>query len=241
MLDEFSTIKLVDNEGQLPHTAPPGPSGPGRPGPPAIGVDLGEEDFAKQLQDGMASLLGEMDKDPEMKKELEDLMKGLGPAGEPTPTSGTHSGTTLSSSKPEEQSFQDTIQRTMERMSSSSEQASAAASSGGSDDILAQMLKEMQSGGFDGANEEDFNKMLFGMMQQLTNREILYEPMKEFDQKFPGFLEKYRNSLSSDDLSRYLEQQRLVGEVVAWFERKEYSDDSATDRQFVVERMQKVN
>jgi len=32
--------------------------------------------------------------------------------------------------------------------------------------------------------------MLLGMMEQLTNKDILYEPMKELDDKFPDWMEK---------------------------------------------------
>jgi len=41
-------------------------------------------------------------------------------------------------------------------------------------------------------------------------------------------------------LKRYEEQQSLVREIVARFEKKEYSDGNAQDREYIVERMQKV-
>lgn len=93
-----------------------------------------------------------------------------------------------------EATFQETIRKTMERMQNSGEQASAAAASADDNDMLAQMLKEMESGGFGGeGNDEDFSKMLMGMMEQLTNKEILYEPMKELNDKFPAWMEKNRD------------------------------------------------
>ena len=53
------------------------------------------------------------------------------------------------------------------------------------DDILAQMLMEMQNGSSDDAsNEERFSKMLMNIMEQLTNKEILYKPVKELHDKF---------------------------------------------------------
>jgi len=142
-----------------------------------------------------------------------------------------------------EKTFQETIKKTMERMQSSSDTATSAAASSSQDDILAQMLASMESGGFGGAGEggdEDFSKVLMGMMEQLTNKDILYEPMKELDDKFPAWMDKNKEKCEKDDLKRYEEQQTLVREIVGRFERKGYSDDNAQDREYIVERMQKM-
>lgn len=197
----------------------------------------------------MASLLGELGSSPDMKRQFESLVKELGDAVEKevpdteasSAAAGTGKGESTASAGPEE-SFQETIRKTMERMQNSGEQATAAATSANEDDLLAQMLKEMQSGGGpDGAgNEEDFSKMLMGMMEQLTNKDILYEPLKELNEKFPAWMDKNKGSTPKDDLKRYEEQQTLVGEIVARFEDKEYSDSNAAHREYIVERMQKV-
>ena len=161
MLDEFSATKL-DSKLNAP-TA----SGPGRPQASTFGKALEEtpDDFSKQLQEQMASLLGEIDESPEMRQQMEAMMKELSAGAETSlkeddtkatskPAAGQSAG--VSSSAPEE-AFQETIRKTMERMQASGEQATAAATSDEGDDILAQMLKEMQGGGLDGAGgEEDF-------------------------------------------------------------------------------------
>jgi hypothetical protein len=137
--------------------------------------------------------------------------------------------------------FQDTIRRTMERMQSSGEQATAAAASGGDDDFLTEMLKQLTAGDFAGGSEEDFSKMLMGMMEQLTNKEILYEPMKELHDKFPVWLAKNKDATPAEDLKRYMEQKTIVSEIVAKFNEPTYSDSNAADREYIVDRMQKVN
>jgi peroxin-19 len=131
----------------------------------------------------------------------------------------------------------------MERMQASGEQATAAATAGGSDDFMAELLKQMQSeGGLEGeGNDEELSKMLMGMMEQLTNKEILYDPMKELNEKFPAWLEKNKGATSKDDLARYEEQQSLVKEIVAKFEEPTYADSNAADREYIVDRMQKVS
>ncbi|KAL6906913.1 Pex19 protein family domain-containing protein [Trichoderma evansii] len=164
------------------------------------------------------------------------------PAPAPAPAS-----TTATSSTPQPAvggksgaAFQDTIRRTMERMQSSGDQATAAAAAGGDDDFLTEMLKQLTAGDFAGGSEEDFSKMLMGMMEQLTNKEILYEPMKELHDKFPAWLAKNKDSTPAEDLKRYAEQQTIVAEIVTKFNEPSYSDSNAADREYIVDRMQKM-
>lgn len=185
-----------------------------------------------------------------MQAQFESIFKELGAAASasaeqtsetpgplpPKPSGSSSSATTA------EASFQETIRRTMERMQTSGDQATAAAAAEGTDDFMAELLKQMQSGGLDGeGGEEEFSKMLMGMMEQLTNKEILYEPMKELHEKFPEWMEKNREKVSKEDLERYEEQQTLVKEIVFKFEEATYSDSNAPDREYIVERMQKVS
>ena len=159
--------------------------------------------------------------------------------------------------------FNSSIRRTMERMQASGDAATQASTESFSADgateeeMLLEMMKSLQGGGAGGeGGEEDFNKMLMSMMTQLTNKEILYEPMRELHDKFPAWMEKNApagagggkgggegggaGGVSKEDLERYKEQQRLVGEIVGRFEREGYSDENEADREFIVERMQKV-
>lgn len=127
-------------------------------------------------------------------------------------------------------------------MQTSGDQATAAAAAEGTDDFMAELLKQMQGGGLDGeGNEEEFSKMLMGMMDQLTTKEILYEPMKELHDKFPEWLVKNRDKTPAEDLKRFEEQQTIVGEIVRKFEEPTYADSNTTDREYIVDRMQKVS
>ena len=256
MLDEFSATSLSN--------PPPASSGPGRPHSSNTTTDSTNAstqdkpardeiaaDFSAELQKEMAALMGEIDESPEMRKQLDEMMTSLntGAAHKP-PTTEKGSDVGGSASKTEggaasgpDEAFTETIRKTMERMQASGEQASAAAaaSEGGEEDMLAQLLKEMAVGGGGEGGEEDFSKMLLGMMEQLTNKEILYEPMKELHDKFPTWMEKNEGKTKAEDMVRYKEQQGLVREIVGRFERKGYSDENAGDREFIVERMQKVS
>lgn len=264
VLDEFATTKLDSrpptasvSASQPLDSAVPSTSGPGRPKDisPAELLLENEDEFAKQLQKEMEQLLGQGD----FQKQFEDIMKEMSQEmGSVNPLDAATGSVAESGAKAKapsapseseketaakaEQSFQETIKKTMERMQSSSDTAASAAASSSQDDILAQMLASMEGSGFGGGEggDEDFSKILMGMMEQLTNKDILYEPMKELDDKFPKWMEENREKVAKDDFKRYLEQQTLVGEIVSRFERKGYSDGNAGDREYIVERMQKV-
>jgi len=259
----------------------PNSSGPGRP-KPAVPSDpdvptQAEDDFAHELQAGMASMLKELEQNPDMAKQFEEMMAQLGGAGilPGTETGGAHTGDAIKPARPPpppttnkaqpafktaptstktpasastsqaDSDFQSTIRKTMDRMKASSDSANTAAtpdSDSDPEEMIANLLKEMQTanGGPDGDGDDAFGKMLLGMMEQLTNKEILYEPMKELDQKFPGWLVEKRGVLKVEDRERYEVQRGLVREIVGRFEREGYSDGNAEDREFIVEKMQKV-
>ncbi|RYP02010.1 hypothetical protein DL765_010790 [Monosporascus sp. GIB2] len=260
MLDEFSTVKLDTNKAAA---APQ--SGPGRPaattsGPapdrattdaePAFNVDelenLSDEEFQKQLQAGMAELMNDLENSPDMQAQFEQIFKGLGGAAEADgsnsqPGAAPESSTQAAADLSQDATFQETIRRTMARMQESGNQATAAAAAGASeDDFIAEMMKALKDLPGNEGSEEDFSKVLMGMMEQLTNKEILYEPMKELNSKYPEWITKNKDTLSKDDLKRYQEQQVYVAEMVAKFEESTYADSNAADRQYIVERMQKM-
>ncbi|KZF25685.1 Pex19-domain-containing protein [Xylona heveae TC161] len=246
MLDEFSAAKIDSTEKSLPSSS----QGKQQEAQPATesGAD-DDDDFANQLQAGMADLLDGIDDNPELQKQFEDLIKGFGNAANSNPQSdqaqsskNDNNNNNQNPSAETEESFQETIRKTMERMQDSGDKASAAAASDNSDDILAQMLKEMQNGGMEGAGggEDDFSKVLLGMMEQLTNKDILYEPMKELHDKFPAWLEKNGKTVSPSDLERYQRQQGFVAEIVQKFEEPSYTDSDPKAREFIVERMHQM-
>lgn len=75
----------------------------------------------------------------------------------------------------------------MERMQESETAADQASTEtqNETDAFLAEMLRQLDSaGGGDGVGgEEGMAKLLEGMMEQLMSKEILYEPMKDLQEK----------------------------------------------------------
>ncbi|KAH0345644.1 Pex19-domain-containing protein, partial [Aureobasidium melanogenum] len=249
MLDDFSATSIKDQKPAAPSTST-APSSTQKPSSSSIPSQPSTEDddFARQLQAGMAELLGGLGEDPEMQKQFEQMMKELSAAAEqeaastPAPSNDAAPKPNTTSSSSAKPAFASTIEKTMERMQASGDSASAAAASSSQDDMLAQMLKEMEAGNFPGMDGDggDFNSMLMGMMEQLVNKDILYEPMKELHDNFPEWLEKNKDSTSKEDLERYKTQQAVVKDIVDRFERKNFSDDNKEDREYIVDKMQQM-
>jgi len=182
-----------------------------------------------------------------MQAQFDDIFKQLGAAAaeadvEPSPAAEAEAAAAAA----DDESFQETIRRTMERMQASGDQATAAAANdGGADDLMAEMMKQFGAagaGGLDGASsDEDFTKMLAGMMEQLTAKDILYEPMKDLDDKFPAWMAKNAAGLPKEERERYEEQQSFVRKIVAKFEEPGYADSNTKDREYVLDLMQKVS
>jgi peroxin-19 len=244
MLDEFSSTSIQ------PRPDAPSASGPGRPPSSEAATAAEAEDFHQALQREMAALMNQIDESPEMRKQFETMMRSISGERPPdlhataeklmSPSSPAGAGPSASATAPPSQdAFQASIHRTMERLTASDTSVSAAANAPPDEpeDLLASVLQELSSAD----NEEDFSKMLLGMMEQLTDKEVLYEPMKELHEKFPGWMETEGKTCKEEDAKRYREQQVLVGQIVWRFEREEYSDENAEDREFIVGRMQKVS
>lgn len=270
MLDEFQSTKLDSSKSATVPAAAAAEAPSAAPQPADDEPSMDE--FARHIQASMADMMKELEQDPESMKQFEQLMKGfadpkefdVGPepaatspsssakattgAATAAPTAGPSAPTAKSTAAgaapgASDAAFQDTIRRTMERMKASSASADESVKNPAEDDMMAQLLKELAAAGGEGADGDDaFSKMLLGMMEQLTNKDILYEPMKELDGKFDDWLAENTTTgkIKKEDEDRYREQRRLVGEIVKRFDKEGYSDANAGDREYIVDRMQKV-
>jgi peroxin-19 len=155
---------------------------PHGPAPPPLEIsepDFDDDDFALQLQKGMEQLMREMETSPSARNEFEQLVKSMSDA-------------TTGPGQPSKTPFTETLSRTMERMQESeiaADQArDEAASQSETDAFLAEMVKQLteMSGQIDGSaagGEEGMAKLLEGMMEQLMSKDILYEPMKDLQER----------------------------------------------------------
>jgi peroxin-19 len=241
---------------------PPVPSGP-QP-------DENEEEFIARLTSEMSTMLSSLGSDPsaslqspedvaKMGKELEEFTtkmekEGIQPEDLLKAILGSEEGSKVAemaheakSSKPESSTdkgsttFEDTIRRTMSRLETSNTEATNATAKSATkseEDMLAEMLKAMEAGGSD--DDSGLSKMFLDMMQQLTHKDMLYEPMKELHVQYPAWLESNKTKLPSEEYERYKRQSVIVRDIVKKFEEPGFSDDDAQCREYVWEKMQSM-
>lgn len=184
------------------------------------------EDLLKAiLGEETGTKVGEAAHEEKERRESESKSKSPEPKQKPSPDSKNPA------------SFEDTIRRTINRLESSSQAATSATQTQPEEDMLADLLKSLETGG-EGQEGGDLSKMFLGMMEQLTNKDMLYEPMLELHQKFPAWLDSNKSKVSAEDLSRYEKQKEIVGDIVAKFQEKGYSDEDAKRREYIWEKMQ---
>ncbi|EKV07303.1 Peroxin 19 [Penicillium digitatum] len=213
-------------------------------------VDQGAEVLAKQLEesgippgDFLKQLLADVmaEGDSGAGASAENLAAAA--AGISAPSTQGSSSTPNAGAEQPVDSFNDAIKRTMGRMKESGDKATAAINEDDiSEDMLAQLLKAVEAGASGAGEDGDLSKMFMGMMEQLSNKEMLYEPMKELDVKFGPWIEKNKGSgkVSAEDMQRFETQARVVKQIVAKFEEKNFSDDDPKCREYVWERMQEM-
>jgi len=83
-------------------------------------------------------------------------------------------------------------------------------------------------------------KMLEGMMAQLMSKDILFDPLKELSSKYPDFLKDNVSKLSEEDRGRYEKQANKVKEIVALFEKSDYSDENPEDQMQILQLMNEM-
>ncbi|KAI0300478.1 Pex19 protein [Multifurca ochricompacta] len=113
--------------------------------------------------------------------------------------------------------FQRNVEKAMERLrrSDTSLQENASAPQG---DEMANLLASL-------GGDEPLQTLLEEMMGQLMGKEVLYEPLKELNDKFPSYLASNADKLSASDLARYRAQHACASKIVAVFEDPRYKDE----------------
>ncbi|KAE8361407.1 Pex19 protein family-domain-containing protein [Aspergillus caelatus] len=206
-------------------------------------INQGADAFTKQLEesgippgDFIKQLLADV-----MAEEESGGDATAGAAAAPsTGSAGSSSGGAGAGAPPE--SFNDAIQQTINRMQESGDKATAAASEANSDDMLAKMIKAIAAGADIGEEDGGFMNMVAAMMEQLSNKEMLYEPMKELNGKFGPWLveNKGKGKFSDEEMERFEKQATLASQIVAKFEEPGYTDEDPKCRDYVWQKMQEM-
>ncbi|KAJ3519123.1 hypothetical protein NM688_g9348 [Phlebia brevispora] len=123
----------------------------------------------------------------------------------------------------------------MEKLKES--ETSLNAEAGDDQETLEKLLKSL---GEDGPPEDQLQGLLENMMTQLMSKEVLYEPLKELNEKFPAYMKEKAATLKDEDRKRFEGQQVVVQQVVAIFEDPGYSPENVEQNVRVVTLMNEM-
>ncbi|KAF9653618.1 Pex19-domain-containing protein [Thelephora ganbajun] len=243
VLEQFSSPPpkpaAVAEPPKIPKTSVPSSSSQ-KPSGPSTEAAF-SDDFAAEFAKGMESLLKELGdgtfkpeetgeltaEEKEQERLFKDAWNNIMGDTEPstsTSTSITPASTAKSSQKGPKGSFQDRVRQTMDKMKEG--QSSLKSGDGGGDLDPAALLSSLNNMESDGEADEGLQELLETMMSQLMSKEVLYEPLKEMHEKFPGYLIENKDKLPQQDKDRYGKQQKTVSQIIAIFEAKDYSEES---------------
>eukprot|EP01130_Rhizamoeba_saxonica_P012658 TRINITY_DN536_c0_g1_i1.p1 TRINITY_DN536_c0_g1~~TRINITY_DN536_c0_g1_i1.p1 ORF type:complete len:123 (-),score=34.59 TRINITY_DN536_c0_g1_i1:210-578(-) len=62
------------------------------------------------------------------------------------------------------------------------------------------------------------NGFLNTILKQVVSKDVLYEPMKEMYEKYPGWLEQNQGKIDPKEFDRYVSQYGYVEEIIHTFE-----------------------
>ncbi|KIM28155.1 hypothetical protein M408DRAFT_329535 [Serendipita vermifera MAFF 305830] len=239
-----------------------------KPAPQAKSKDVAEkeepgdeEDFAKQFAAEMEAFMkGLVDPsansgepvDPEAAKQAEALRKAweqllvedlegaddeaMEPAADSKPKAAKAAESSKDGASKTEDEFQKAVKQAMEKLKESDDSSKAEAAEGD----LSSLLSAFSGMNFDAEGGKDVQGVLESLMGQLMSKEILYEPLKELHQKFPGYLEANRAIIPTEDEVRYDKQYSIVGQVIKIFEAPDYSDDNPATMTEIVSLMSEM-
>ncbi|KAG1899936.1 Pex19 protein family-domain-containing protein [Suillus fuscotomentosus] len=225
VLDQFTPAKAPASSLSQPSTSSPAVNEPtsSKQEPSSSNADF-EADFAKSLAEDMEALWRDLAQ--------QGLMSTEGMDGSTDPSLAQ--GAPITPKTGEKDDFQSRIRNTMNKLkeSESGLKSSDPSSSAPSADPLEALLSQLGD-----EDEEEMQGVLEAMMGQLMGKDVLYEPLKELSDKFPGYLKANATTLTSDDKSRYDAQIICIMQLLEIFESKDYADDDDKTRIKIVELM----
>lgn len=172
--------------------------------------------------------------DPEAKTQFEELVKQF---------EQTHADEARKALDP--QNFDSVMKQTMERLKRSGEtideQLKNDPASANPEDMLTQLLAGLGDGAGDG--DFDMTKLLTDMLEELLSKEVLYEPIKDLNLKFPDFLKEKEGVISADQHAQYTKQYEITNEILAVFDAPGFDNENMQHRDKVntlVESLQEL-
>lgn len=209
LLDDFADDVL---------SKPPGATATASVANTTVG-DGGEPDqpLKNEMDYGIEELIKDLKiEDPETKKQFETLVKQFEEDRKDE----------QKDPKKFENVMEDAMKRLRESGKTIDEQIKNDQSSSNPEDVLTQMLAGLGGEGGD----MDMSKLLVDMLEQLSSKEVLYEPIKDLNTKFPDYLKEKKDSLSEAEYENFSKQYEITTSIVSIFENPNFSDEDKEKR-----------
>lgn len=197
----------------------------------------------EDIQNEFAKLMHEEGKSEDGKNTVEDfkqLLNVLQEAGA-SETKGSHRESTgdgvadasNSSANIKNPGFKDIVSNTLDRLKENGtkvdENLMEEKKMGNTDDVLSQLLGQLVDG--DGEDEEGVENAIKSMLNQMSAKEVLYQPMKEMHLEFVQWMaQNGETSEHADKMGIYQQQLGLVTRIVAIYEQDDYEDGKFRDQ-----------
>ncbi|EDO15598.1 hypothetical protein Kpol_483p17 [Vanderwaltozyma polyspora DSM 70294] len=97
-----------------------------------------------------------------------------------------------------------------------------------SDDLISQLLSGMS----DVAPDGNLDDTILGLLNQMSSKEVLYEPLKETHSEYTKWFEDNTTAdetYSEEDHTRFKKQYGIIGQIIQIYEAPEYNNEK--DRQ----------
>nr|CCA17672.1 conserved hypothetical protein [Albugo laibachii Nc14] len=105
------------------------------------------------------------------------------------------------------------VAETLKNMAKAAEEAGGLESTD-VDQMGEEMMKEMLEGLGEMGDKGNFQDLVDNMMQQLLNKEVMYDPIKQICDRYPEWLVEKKSTLSKEDYERFWFQYQLFQQVV---------------------------
>lgn len=178
-------------------------------------------DFQKSINELISDLKIE---DPDTQKQFEDLVKQF----------ETNHRESVEAEEKKPANFEYVMKETMERLKKLGDDIDAKFKNdplgSNPEDLLTQLLSGM---GDAGDGDFDMSKLLVDMLEQLSSKEVLYEPIKDLNTKFPEYLQQNKDKLDEAKYKNYTQQYEITNDIVRIFELESYSEENKRQREQV--------
>ncbi|QLQ80817.1 hypothetical protein HG537_0E01720 [Torulaspora globosa] len=203
-------------------------------GKPVNGVEEVEDPEVKEMMDDLQQEFSNLMKDGGMDEQAkaeqaENFQRILGMLGDASKTS-----VKSDSGSREPQGFKNVVSKTLDRLKENGSKVDSNLAKEekqkNTDDILSQLLDQLVESGNVGdtqGSEDGVDNAILQILNQMSSKEVLYQPMKEMHAEFTQWLQDHsEDEEHTDKIDIYKKQYHLVGQIIAVFENDSYTNET---------------